>query len=209
MATSNKKVRFGLKNAHYAVFNEQTGAYGTPKWIPGSVSLSLTREGETNDFFAEDETWASFEQNLGYSGDLEIPFVEDQLLIDLLGYTKDSNTGVVAEPSDVRAAEFALLFEQGGNKDKVAYVFYNCTLSRPEASMNTKSDSTDPDTSTLSIRMKSRNFDIDSEVVSIVKAYVNSEDSTTFNAWYSSVKMPATGATVHVDGGDTGDTAQG
>lgn len=207
MATS-KKVRFGLKNAHYAVFNEQTGAYGTPVWIPGSVSLSLTREGETSDFYAEDETWASFEQNLGYSGDLEIPFVNDQLLVDLLGYTKDSTTGVVAEPADIVTAEFALLFEQGGNKDKVAYVFYNCTLSRPEANMNTKSDSTDPDTSTLTIRMKQRNFKVNNAVVPYVKAYANSDD-TAFATWFSSVTMPVSGATVDTDSGDTGDTAQG
>lgn len=204
MATS-KKVRFGLKNAHYAVFNETTGVYGTPVWIPGSVSLSLTREGETSDFYAEDETWASFEMNNGYSGELEVPFVNDQLLVDLLGYTKDATSGVVAEPADIQAAEFALLFEQGGNKDKVAYVFYNCTLSRPEASMNTKSDSTDPDTSTLSIRMKQRNFEIDNAVVPYVKSYVNSDD-TAFSTWFSTVTMPATGATVVVD---SGDTAQG
>lgn len=198
MANVNKKVRFGLKNAHYAIWNngdgETEGSYAAPVAIPGSVSLSMNREGDTSDFYADDDVWASFDVNNGYSGDLEIAVVEDQLLIDLLGYVRDDN-GVLLEPTDAESVEFALLFEQGGNKDKEAYVFYNCTLSRPETAANTKSDSTDPDTATLNIRMSGKELPWEGGTRTFIKGQANSKDQKAkFDAWYTQVQMPSKAA---------------
>ena len=54
------KVKFGLKNVHYAVVTETVTdgvisiSYGTPKRIPGAVNLTLDAAGEPVEFYADD-----------------------------------------------------------------------------------------------------------------------------------------------------------
>ena len=46
MASTANKVKFGLKNVHYAVLDETDGAasYGTPVAVPGAVNLNLSQQ---------------------------------------------------------------------------------------------------------------------------------------------------------------------
>ena len=56
MADKENKVKYNLKNAHYAVITVgEDGAvkYGTPVPMPGSVSLSLDANGEPENFYAD------------------------------------------------------------------------------------------------------------------------------------------------------------
>ena len=54
----NNKVKFGLKNCHYAKLTETGGVitYGTPVAIKGAVNLSLDATGDETNFFADDVT---------------------------------------------------------------------------------------------------------------------------------------------------------
>ena len=56
MSNSNK-VKFGLKNCHYAkaTFDEDGNVtYEKPIRMPGAVSLSMDPEGENENFYADD-----------------------------------------------------------------------------------------------------------------------------------------------------------
>ena len=46
------KVKFGLKNVHYAMLTEEGEevTYGTPVRIPGAVNLSMDAQGDTSTF---------------------------------------------------------------------------------------------------------------------------------------------------------------
>lgn len=190
--TEQKKVIFGLKNVYYAVFNETQGSYGTPKHIPGGVSLSITREGNSDTFYADDAPYLAFETNAGYTGDLEMAYLPKDVYIDLLGYIEDSHHMVI-EDSDAKPVRFALLYEVGSNLESERFVFYDCTLSRPENEANTKTDSTDPDTQTMAITMIPHEFAWGTNATKkITKAYIvnDTDGTTTYNAWFTQVTLP-------------------
>ena len=115
MATKKNKVKFGLKNCHYALVtlaDDGTATFGTPVAMPGAVSLSLDAEGENEPFYADDSVYYMVSDNNGYSGDLELALIPESFLTDIMHETEDSN-GVLYENKDVEPEHFALLFEYG------------------------------------------------------------------------------------------------
>ena len=63
------KVRFGLKNVHYAgmtVASNGTVSFDTPVAIPGAVNLSLSKTGETAEFYADDGVYFEIGDNMKY-----------------------------------------------------------------------------------------------------------------------------------------------
>ena len=51
-AAAENTVIFGLSNVHYAIISDEDGSYGTPKKLPGAVSLSISREGSVDTFWS-------------------------------------------------------------------------------------------------------------------------------------------------------------
>ena len=102
MSSTNNKVKFGLKNCHYAkaTLDPDTNAvtFGTPVAIPGAVNLSLDPEGDTEPFYADDMVYYTTVANNGYSGDLEIALIPESFRKDILKETEDAN-GVLGRTS--------------------------------------------------------------------------------------------------------------
>ena len=190
MASTTNKVKFGLKNCHYAKAtldpdtNEVT--FGTPVAIPGAVNLSLDPEGDTEAFYADDMVYYTTVANNGYSGDLEIAMVPDSFRKDILKETEDAN-GVLIEDSTVEPEHFALLFEFSGDKKKIRHCMYYCTAARPTIEGKTNEDSKEVQTETLELT----STPLPNGMVK-VKTGSNTED-TVYNNWYKSVyQTPAT-----------------
>ncbi len=133
MAEKANKVKFGLKNVHYAkvTFDEDgVPTYESPVRIPGAVNLSLDPEGDSEPWYTDDTIYVVLTANNGYSGDLEMALIPESFLTDILHEEKDSN-GVLMEQSDVEVEHSALLFEFNGDVHKTRHVLYNCTCMRP------------------------------------------------------------------------------
>lgn len=198
------KVKYNLKNVHAAKLTETvtdgvtTYSYATPQAIPGAVSISLDAEGDSSPFYADGIVYFRSTANNGYSGDLEIALIPEWFRTEILKETLDSN-GVLVERSDItETAKFALLFEFDGDVRCIRHVLYNCSASRPSIESETKEDTIEPGTETLSLTADPRSD-------GLVKSRTgdNTED-TVYKAWYSAVYVPEEPnlETLSLSGGD-------
>ena len=186
MADKSNKVKYNLKNTHYAlltVAEDGSVAYGTPVSLPGSVSLSLDANGEPENFYADGIAYYVINNNMGYEGDLELALIPESFRTDVLNEKLDSK-GVLIENSEVELASFALLFEFDGDQKHIRHVMYNCSASRPGIEGKTNEDSKEVQTETLTIKSTPLSS-------GLVKAKTgNTTDETTYNNWYKAVYIP-------------------
>jgi len=177
------KVKFGLKNVHYAVITETDGGitYGTPKSIPGAVNLTLDAAGESVQFYADDSVYYEENTNDGYTGSLEMALIPDDFRVDVLGDKLDAN-GALIENKDAKAKHFALLFEFDGDAKKTRHVLYYVLASRPSVSGSTRTNTKEPQTETMNITARPAPDTGD------VKAKVNQDDPP-YAAFYTAVYL--------------------
>ena len=177
------KIKYGLRNVYYAVATEGTGGaltYATPVAIPGGVNLSLSAEGETSPFYADDVIYFQSTSNNGYSGTLEVALLPDTFKTDVLLETVNT-AGVSVEKANVTPKEFALLFEFQGDDKASRHALLRCSCSRPDVAGATKEASIEPQTETLNITAMPRLNDY------VVKASCPQTATTAYSAWYSAV----------------------
>ena len=188
MADTNK-VKFGLSNCYYAVLDEEQGTYGTPAKLPGAVSLSLSQEGDTSTFRADNIDYFVSVSNNGYSGDLELAKIPDSFRKDVLGEEEDQTVGIQYEVADAQPKPFALLFQFEGDKHATRHVLYNVKATRPDVASETTGDTIEPVTETISLRAAAREMTVGGEVRPVVKAKCSATDSV-YATFFSAVKVP-------------------
>ena len=145
------KVKFGIRNVHYAVMNDDSPTYGTPVAIPGAVSFSMEAGGDTTPFYADDIQYYVTVSNTGYTGDLEVAMFPDSFLKDIFGYEESTTDKIITENATKQPKQFALLFEEEGDTTGTKFVLYNCTSTRPSRNLATTTETTEPQTQTASI----------------------------------------------------------
>ena len=181
------KVKYNLKNVHAAKLTETVAdgvtafTYAAPKAIPGAVSISLDAEGESSPFYADGIVYFRSVTNNGYSGDLEIALIPEWFRTEILQEELDGK-GVLVENSGVgESVKFALLFEFDGDVNAIRHVLYNCSASRPSIESQTKEETIEPGTETLTLTA-------DPRPDGLVKARTgDTTDNTTYAGWYSAV----------------------
>ena len=181
------KVKYNLKNVHAAKLtkgDDGNFTYDTPQAIPGAVSISLEAEGDSSPFYADGIVYFRSTANNGYSGDLEIALIPEWFRTEILQEVKDNN-GVLVEHSDVtESVYFALLFEFDGDIKAIRHVLYNCTASRPSIESETKEETIEPGTETLSLTADPRED-------GLVKSRTGDDTSdSVYRNWYQAVYVP-------------------
>lgn len=187
MADKKNKVKYNLKNTHYAMLSiaeDGSVSYGTPTAMPGSVSISLDANGEPENFYADGEAYYVINNNMGYNGDLELAMIPESFRTDALKEELDDK-GVLIENAQVELAAFALLFEFDGDQRHIRHVLYNCSASRPGIEGKTNEESREVQTEKLTIKAAPL-------ANGMVKAKTgDTTDATVYNDWYKAVYMPA------------------
>jgi phi13 family phage major tail protein len=184
------KVKYNLKNVHAAKMTEtvQDGvtsfSYEVPKAIPGAVSISLDAEGETSPFYADGVVYFRSSTNNGYSGDLEIALIPEWFRTEILNEALDAKGVLVENSNQTESVKFALLFEFDGDVNAIRHVLYSCSASRPSIASETKEDTIQPGTETLSVTADPRSD-------GLVKARTgDTTDQTAYADWYKNVYEP-------------------
>ena len=191
MADTNK-IKYGIKNATIfpaTIAANGTATYSTAIPVPGSVSLSLDQQGETNIFWADNIAYYTGVSNNGYEGDWEVAKLPDAVLTEILGFVDDTN-GVLIEDANAPVKHFAFAFQFEGDAHARRHILYNCTMNRPSVASATKEEGIEPQTETVTITATSiYNATLDKD---IVKASATQADSATqYAAWFTTAYQPA------------------
>lgn len=195
---SANKVKYGLKNVHYALVTETvatdgsgavTSSYGSLKALAGAVSLSLSSSASKSVFRADNSDYYISYGEGGYEGDLEVARINEDFLKDVLGLVEDNDNILVESSSAFKTTNyFALVFEFDGDQQATKHCLYKCSASRPNIASQTTGEngSTDPQTETVTITAVPR-ADADGYI------HLQTQDTTStavISAWYSAVPVP-------------------
>lgn len=189
----SNKVKFGLRNVHYAMITAGTNeeiTYGAPKPIPGAVNLTLDAQGEEVEFEADDVIYYASYGNTGYKGNLEVALIPDSFREDVLGEVEDETSHVLMEYANAEPKPFALLYEINGDQKATRRVLYYCTVSRPGENASTTGKTKTPQTDSMSITAVPR-----ADGLTRARTKDNTVDAV-FNGWYSAVWEPTPAAGV-------------
>ena len=181
------KVKYGLSNVYYSkayIDSSNVATYDTPVAWPGAVNLSLSAEGDTTKFRADNIDYWVGQENNGYSGDFESALIPDSFRKDILGYIEGTG-GILIEDAQAKTTPFALMFQFEGDEKNTRHVFYNVTCTRPTVSGQTTAETIEPQTETVTftavaIHNSALNKDI-------VKASAPETTSGAYTTWFSSV----------------------
>jgi phi13 family phage major tail protein len=189
---SQNKVTFGLEKVHIAFLTDDTTpTWETPVAIPGAVRFSPEPQGEESTFYADNGPYFTYTSNNGYTAELEMANIPDDILAEMLGWEIDAN-GMLVETTDGMPKEFALLGQILGDKKNRRFVYYRCKASRPTAEHNTRGESVEPTTQTLNITILPIEINGKNVVRGVIE--LNDTNTTVYNNFFNSVTIPgATG----------------
>ena len=183
----SNKIKYGLKNVHYAPVTETITdgvtnvTFGTPVAIPGAVNLTLSPVGDTTPFYADDIEYFTAIANNGYDGSIEMALIPDSFKVTILKEVIDAKK-VQFEECDKQPAPFALLFEFSGDVKGTRHLMYYCKATRPNIENGTKSQGIEPKTETLNLTCRTL------PGTTVIKAKTTDETEVdTYNNWYKAV----------------------
>ena len=190
---SSNKVKFGLKNVHYAVVTETTvggvttSSYATPVAWNGAVHLEASPTSDDNTVFRADDSdyYIVSGSSKGFSGSFECALVPEDVETAIFDAKTDDN-GVIVEYSTDEVKYVALLFEINGDTSGRRYMLPKVLFSRPPLSADTTgTDGDTPQTVTLSLTASPRPDD------NMARIHTgDTTDATTYNNWFTDVYVP-------------------
>lgn len=194
--TDTNKIEYGLSQAFFAPLTKTVGTdgsvtynYETPVSLVGIQSLTAEPQGESNTFYADDIAYFTTTTNNGYTGELTFIRITDQIRTLLFKDEVDETTGLLVERADLLPNEGALLFQCRGDAKNQRHVMYDVTFSRGSEERNTKGESIEPTTATISYTA----IPIEHNGKQITKAKAP-QGAASYDTFFGAVKLPATPA---------------
>lgn len=186
------KIKYGICDVYYAIAtiaDDGSATYGTPKRLPGAVSITIDPNGDITKFYADNIVYWSGANNNGYTGSLELARVTDDFAKDVLGQELQATDKTLYETVQATGKPFALMFRFEGDEKATKHVLYNVTANRPNQSGTTKGESIEPQTETVNIEAAS--IYVEALGKDLVKCRTTEETTdTVYNSWNTTVYVP-------------------
>lgn len=199
------KVKFGLKNVNVFPLTETTNpetqaitmTYERRIPVPGAVNLTLdVDETEPEKFFADDGVYyVPAGASSGYTGNLEVAVIPDEVKLALMPFIKDA-ANVIVELAEAITKQFGMTFEIATDEKARRLVYYKCQFGRPSLTAATNTDTKTPqtDTAPLTVLPTSQLFNLGGEDKSVISGYSTADtDTEVYNAWHTTPHLPTTG----------------
>lgn len=167
------KVEFGLSNVHvgtYTASSEGVVTLGEPMKVPGAVTLALTAESESNQFWADDIVYHSSFTDNGEAGDLTMALFPDEFKLAFLNYVELADGGV-AKVKTMRNKNVYIAFEGDGDANRRRHIMYNIALGAISREHATKEGAENPEVESIPVTLTGDN------ATGIVKVSYNSDDT--------------------------------
>lgn len=190
-AEAKKQGFFGLRNVHVAFAKTET-TWGDQIALPGAISMKMSAEDSDETAFGDDKPMFKNYTRNGFTGEIVLYGIPDDILAKMLGYRVDSNGGVVGL-TDTQPAPFALTAEnQSTSGDPVRVVYYSCTISRPDDESETKEDKVSIKQYTYKITALP--IDLNGERLDHYKLQRSTSNKEVFDSMLTKVLTPAAAA---------------
>lgn len=154
-STDNNKVHYDLQNvfvAELTLDDSDVATFGTPKRLPGAISMDLSAQGDNVTLRADGINYYVNNSNQGYQGDLTLAMVPDWFRAEFLGQAISTKDKVLVENAKTdQPKKFALLYEFQGDAHARRHVLYNCLAARPNLTGENKDNQREADTEALTL----------------------------------------------------------
>lgn len=187
---AGNKIVYGLEQVHVAF--RKIAEVSAPEWdepiaIEGAVKFAPTPEGEEVKFYADNRPYFTLNVNNGYTAELEMALIPEDILATMLGWEIDDN-GMLVESADAKPRRFALMGQIDGDSKNRRFVYYDCLAARPTKEHSTRGETLDPATDVLNLTIEPIKID----GVSVVRGTMELSDTnqTAYDAFFDAVVAP-------------------
>lgn len=187
MATTNNKVKYGLKNVHYAVATigeEGDVTYDTPKALLGAQDMTASLLGGKTDVYADDIVFYTANGVSGQELTLTLTNLPESFLTDVLGYKKSSE-GSLMEVVGAPVVSFALMFEISGDVSNRRVVYPLCVATPVVDSATTKGETVEINTVSLTVTARPALLDNESYIIRDILPPTDTRYNTLFTTAYT------------------------
>ena len=154
--------------------------------IPGAVNLTRERQGEENNFYADDQVYYITSTYQGFTGELEIAMATEEMEQKIWGDELDETTGIMTENRNSKQVRGAFGYKIKGDQNDRYFWNYGVTLSRPNTEASTTQDTAEPQTDTMAISVTG--LSDGSGIVGIKTSSKTPEQ--VYKKWFDKVIMP-------------------
>lgn len=183
------KVLFNIKKLQLspitATDDKGTPTYAEPIRLPGTVSLTLDPEGDTEPFFADGITYYMAGASSSYSGSLENALFNEEVLKQVYNYVVDSNKNIVDTDQPVK--EFGMQFAVDSDEGDVYFTFYRVSSSKPNLNFQTNEDTKTINPQSVDITLST--IPTEDGKYNMFKSYA-AKGATNYDTYFTQISVP-------------------
>lgn len=174
------KVKFNIKNLHWALESEVDTYEPSPKSMTGATNLTLDIEGSETIFWADGVMYFVSNNVNGYKGEVTVAKVPDDFRKEVYEEELDAKQ-VLIETKKPISKRIALGFEIETDKKSELFWYYGVTCGKPSVNAKTTEGDNTPETETFSINVAGL-------ADGIIRARTTQEtDDETRQGWFKTV----------------------